>query len=387
MDNLIIVGNVADNPFVEDIAHQFNQGEDYSDLISLKSFLNGEFCPRFIVDESDWENIGRKLEGKRVLVVSTSAAGHSRDELAMRNLLITRAANDNGAAEVILLEPDLYYSAQDRGPRLEHGITDFKRDRADYKTFDGQPFSARLYAELLQNAGTKEVVTVHNQSHSVKSIFMDRLSGHFHNLLPASVYADYIQGSDVVDAKNLVLCAPDKGALPFVQKVQGELGTPEIPILAMTKIRRDERDVEVALSPESPLKLPDVKGKAVAVLDDMVRTGRTIVQCCRLIKSAQPARVVFFVTHFFSSPEGRIILNDPSIDEIVTTNSIPHILNRDMQGRLRRKMVVLKIESWISRYLMTLFGGEPEKVSGSLYSEDMSSKNPRWRGKMGPLFL
>ena len=115
--DLIIVGNVADNPFVTDIAHFFHQEEDYSDLISLKDFSNSEFCPRFIVDEDDWQTIGRKLNNSIVLIVSTTIGMHTRNDLAMRNCLIARAAKDNGADRVILLEPDLYYSAQDRGPR------------------------------------------------------------------------------------------------------------------------------------------------------------------------------------------------------------------------------------------------------------------------------
>ena len=61
MSDLIVVGSVADSPFASDIGHYLRQREDYSDLISLKSFLNTEFCPRFIVDEENWSNIGRKL--------------------------------------------------------------------------------------------------------------------------------------------------------------------------------------------------------------------------------------------------------------------------------------------------------------------------------------
>ena len=179
MDNVVVVANVADNPFAEDISHSMGQAEDYSDLISLKDFLNSEFCPRFIVDEEDQEHIGDKLEGKQILIVSTSMGLYTRQDLAMRNCLIARAAKDNGADRVVLLEPDLYYSAQDRGPRVEHGLTRFKRDAEDYKKFDGQPFSARLYADMLQESGVDEVVTVHNHSFSVRAIFMDRFSGHF----------------------------------------------------------------------------------------------------------------------------------------------------------------------------------------------------------------
>jgi len=386
MQNLIVVGNVADNPFVIDVAHYLHQDEDYSDLISLKDFTNSEFCPRFILDENDWTNIGQQLKNKTVVIVSTSIGVNTRNDLAMRSFLIARAAKDNGADRVVLLEPDLYYSAQDRGPRVEHGLTDFERDASDFKKFDGQPFSARLYADLLEDAGVDEVVTVHNHSFSVRNVFMDRFSGHFHNLQPAEVYADYMKSSDVVNADNLVVCAPDKGAVKFAQEIQCEMGCPETSLLVMSKERQDEHTVRLQISGDSQVRMEDIEGKDVVVVDDMVRTGNTTVECSRLIRQGNPHRVVFMVTHLFSHREVRAKLNDPSIDEIVTTNTIPQVLNRDMQGRLRNKMVVLKIEPWVAKHLYMLLGGKMHKGARRLYAVDMSSKNPRWRGKMGPLF-
>lgn len=386
MNNLIIVGAVADNPFVEDIIQYLHQREDYSDLISLKTFLNTEFCPRFIVDESDWDHIGDKLDGKHILIVSNSMGSFTRNDLAMRNCLIARAAKDNGAHAVTLLEPDLFYSAQDRGPRKEHGLVGFERDLKDYKKFDGQPFSARLYADLLQRAGVDGVITVHNHSCSVKSIFMDRFSGKFHNLEPTELYAGYMLDSDVVENKNIVLCAPDKGATPFVKEVEEVLHMADVPTLTIDKARSDEREVTVKIADNSPLKLEDIAGKDVVILDDMVRTGKTVVECCNLLRKGNPRKIVFFVTHFYSSREGRVNLNDDALDEIITTNTIPQILNRDTQGRLRHKMVVLLIQKWISRYILDLIGEDQTRLSEPFYREDMSSKHPRWRGKMGPLF-
>ncbi len=386
MNNVVIVGSVADNPFVEDIAHHLNQHMDYSDIISLKTFHNSEFCPRFILDEDNWDNIGRKLEGKQVLLVSTSQNDVSRNDLAFRNCLIARAAKDNGADRVTLLEPDLFFSAQDRGPRTEQGLTAFARDAADYKKFDGQPFSARMYADILKFSGVDEVVTVHNHSSSVKNIFMDRFSGNFHNLQPADVYADYMIASDVVNEKNLVLCAPDKGALPFVREVHAEFKNPDIPILIIDKERSGERAICMEVSNKSDISLAEIKGRDVVVIDDMVRTGSTIVKACSLLRSGSPRKIVFLVTHFYTSQEGREKLNSPVIDEIVVSNTIPQILNRDMQGRLRKKMVVLRISRWIAGHLGHTIGTKTLMLKPPYYIEDMSSKNPRWQGGLGPLF-
>ncbi|MBN1685619.1 MAG: ribose-phosphate pyrophosphokinase [Spirochaetales bacterium] len=386
MKEIVIVGSASENAFVEDIAHHLNQHEDYLDIISLKTFLNTEFCPRFIVDEHRTDNIGNKLAGKEVVIVTTSFPPLSRDELAMRNFLIARAAKDNGADRVCLLEPDLFYSAQDRGPRPEHGITDFERDLDDFRKFDGQPFSARLYADLLKMSGVDAVVTVHNHSSAVEKIFMDRFSGNFYNLTPAEVYASYLRESDIVRLGNLVLCAPDEGAKKFVEKVHRTVGDDSVEMLFLEKCRRDERDIELCFSESSPIRLQDIRDRDVIVIDDMVRTGTTIAECCKLLKEYNPRRILFFVTHFYSSREGRTNLNTPAIDEIVTTSTIPSILNRDMQGRLRHKLVVLKISRWISNYILKVVDPDAGELRPPLYKEDMSSKNPRWHGTMGPLF-
>ncbi|HDQ14731.1 MAG TPA: ribose-phosphate pyrophosphokinase [Sediminispirochaeta sp.] len=385
MENVLLIGSVADNPVVEDLAHHLRQEEDYSDLISLKSFLNTEFCPRFIIDEENWDNIGYKLKGKTVLLVSTNQGWNTRDELAMRNFLIARAAKDNGAERVILFEPNLFYSAQDRGPRPDQGLK-MERSVKDYKKFDGQPFSARLYADLLKASGVDEVITVHNHSISVAEIFSRTFGGLFHDLKPADLFASYMMDSDVVQEEKLVLCAPDKGALKFVLQVKEELKTDDVPLVYMSKERSDERKVEIKLAPDSDIGLDEVRGKVVAVIDDMVRTGNTIMETCHLLKEAGAERIVFFVTHFYSSRECRVNLNDKVLDEIVTTSTIPDILNRDVQGRLRHKMVVLQLSRWVSNYILELLGHKEMQLPPPLYSEDMSSKNPRWRGKMGPFY-
>ena len=386
MSDLIVVGSVPDCPFASDIGHYLGQLEDYSDIISLKSFLNTEFCPRFIIDSENWKNIGTKLKNKKIIITSTAMGEYSRNELAMHNFLVARAAKDNGAERVVLLEPDLFYSAQDRGPLREHGITAIVRDEADYKKFDGQPFSSRLYADLLKSSGIDEVVTVHNHSASVQNIFMDRFQGHFHHLLPSKVYAQYLNDSDIVDIDKLILCSPDKGAFDFVNSVQKEINLPDVRILRMHKERSGERDVDVYVDYDSELDLGDIEGKDIVVIDDMVRTGNTILECCKLIRKGNPRRIIFMVTHFYSSREGRITLNDPAIDEIVTTSTIPKILNRDMQGRLRHKMVVLRIARWISDYITRIPGMNGMPLDGPLYTEDISSKNPRWKGQLGPRF-
>jgi ribose-phosphate pyrophosphokinase len=383
--DIIVVGNSSDDPFAIDVAYAMGQTEDIADLISMKTYANSEFCPRFISDEHDLTRIGNKLAGRTVVIVSTSSRVVSRQTLAMRTLLIARAAKENGAARVVLVEPDLYYSAQDRGPRRDLGDTQFERDIGDLKKFDGQPFTAKLYAELLKIAGVDCVLTVHNHSFAVQNMFRQVFEGQFHNLMPFDIYVDYLRNSNIVkygpEGEGLALCAPDQGARAFVKEMFTRLGLPKARFILLDKERSGEREVEITLHRESESTFEEIRGHDVVLMDDMVRTGSTVVKTCQFLKQIQPGRLVFAVTHFYASEEGREKMASTALDEILTLNTLPTILNRDEQGRLRRKMVVLKIESWLARRLREVVG-LPPATGGSLYQIDMSSKNPRFIRKI-----
>lgn len=385
LSDVIVVGNSSDDPFAIDVAYSVGQTEDIADLISMKTFANSEFCPRFISDENDFSRIGHHLDGKTVVIVSTSSRSVSRQTLAMRTMLMARAAKENGAVEVVLVEPDLYYSAQDRGPRRELGENPEERDLRDLKKFDGQPYTAKLYGQMLKLAGVDRVLTVHNHSVAVQRMFHEIFEGRFHNLMPYEIYVDYLKNSDIVqyrpDGEGLALCAPDQGARDFVKEMYRQLGLPKAKFILLDKERSGEREVQIKLHPQSESTFEEIHGHDVVLLDDMVRTGSTVVKTCQFLKQIEPGRLVFAVTHFYASEEGRQKMANTAIDEILTLNTLPTILNRDEQGRLRRKMVVLKIEGWLGRQLCRILGLEV-RPSSSLYQIDMSSKNPRFIRKI-----
>ena len=383
--NVVVVSNSSDNPFAIDVAYAMGQHEDIADIISMKHFMNSEFCPRFISDEADFDNIGRKLDGKTVIIVSTTSHVQSRQELAMSNFIIARAAKENGAERVILVEPDLFYSAQDRGPSKDLGQTSFDRDIKDIKKFDGQPFTAKLYAQMLKFSGVDTVMTIHNHSDSVQQIFSEVFDGDFHNLIPYEIYAHYLLNSDILsygkDGEGLVLCAPDKGARDFVKQMYNTLGLTKAKFIMLDKERTAERKVDITLHKESEHTFEGLDGASIVLFDDMVRTGSTIIKSCQFLKQINPERMVFAVSHFYASNEGRERMAHPALGEILTLNTLPTILNRDEQGRLRKKMVVLKVEKWLAQELCNILD-LPQTHEPNPYKIDMSSKNPRFKRKI-----
>ncbi|HJL93638.1 MAG TPA: ribose-phosphate pyrophosphokinase [SAR324 cluster bacterium] len=395
MNNHIIVSNVSDASFALGVGYAHSQKIDISDIIALKTFINNEFCPRFLQDHVTEENLGHGLKGKSVYIVSTHSAYHSRDELAMRNYLIASAAKENGANFVALVEPDLFYSAQDRGPRtMDHPqVSDF----ASREKFVGQPCSAEIYAQLLRTSGVDSVMTVHNHKPDVMRKIYERVNPggnsrgipSFLNLDIAPLIANYILRSGLVRLWNygehVGFVAPDDGAAEFVARVRELSGLHNSVIVTFKKTRYGQREVTVDLSDDVEL----LKGRDIFILDDMVRTGGTIAANISAIAESsrcRPANIFFYSTHATISPEARENLNSPYLNQFITSNTIPSVLNRDDQGRLRKKIVVLKIEKWIANAIRhcledaqlpdEIYGINSVTQSDDFYEVDLSTKNP-----------
>ena len=389
-NDLMIVSNWSDASFALDTAHHVGQEPQVSDVISLKTFANTEFCPRFISDASDLEHIGRHLCGKRVYLISTSSPQHTRAELAMRNLLIASAAKENGAERVVLVEPDLFFSAQDRGP---HSSDHPQMTGPDaYKKFDGQPASAHLYAQMLRGAGVDQVVAVHNHKPGVLKNIYDEVFGTngersaFFNLDIAYLVAHYILqvANPQRLGENVGLVAPDQGAEDFVRSVQRFTGLRDAEVVVLEKQRHGQRSVEMTL----PANAYRLKDREVFILDDMVRTGGTIATAASLLhenEETRPKRIYFYCTHTYISPEARENLHAGALTEFATTNTLPNVLNRDDQGRLRQKIVVLKIEAFLADAILHCLEGREDPAdryhphrlqqAGAYYQLDFSSRN------------
>ena len=67
-DSIVVTGTFTDDSFAMDVAQFLGVRGDISDEVSLKTYANSEFCPRYISDIEDLERVGRYLEGKVVII-------------------------------------------------------------------------------------------------------------------------------------------------------------------------------------------------------------------------------------------------------------------------------------------------------------------------------
>ncbi len=317
---------------------------------------DGEYKSVFRVPDtsSKPERIGRGLEGKTVYIISTDSTKYTRQELTMHNYLIAQTARYNGAAAVVLVQPNLWYAAQERGV---HDITHSRMQTLEQKLrFDGEGPSLRFVAELYKVAGVDAILTVHTHcSESVRRIFTEvyQRDGVVFDLDISRIVGQYfgpqqMNGQISIENKgeNIVFVAPDEGAASFVDKVWHATQLPNASLIYGLKKRRDETSVQITFNRTSE-NYHGYNKKILILCDDMIRTGGTLARNVDLLYTpdASPARVILYATHS-SLQEANERLNTPRIHDIVVTNTVPTVFQQC--GELEDVLTVLEIGGYVA---------------------------------------
>jgi ribose-phosphate pyrophosphokinase len=150
--------------------------------------------------------------------------------------------------------------------------------RQDKAFLAGEAVSVRALANLIQ-MGASEIYTVDAHSERASRYFDVRWT----ELSAAPAIADYLENLSV----DTVL-APDKGALERAKQVAGLLNCESD---YLEKRRIDSYTVEVST------KSLDVDGKAVAIVDDIISTGGTIVKATEQLREHGAKTVIAACTH------------------------------------------------------------------------------------------
>ncbi len=213
-------------------------------------------------------------------------------------VLVQSTYPDPKIVELFLLQDAL---VEGRARRLTLVIPYFGYGRQDKRFESGEPVSARAVARRLQvHADAVVTVSVHNPE--VLSFFdvpAKDVSG-----MPA--IARYLKGRDV----DLVL-APDGNAERFAHEVGDALGA-EWDFLEKRRI--DSFTVEM-----KP-KAMDVKGRSVAIVDDVISTGSTIVTATKMLREQGAERVSAACVHGVFA--GNALQRLHGCDEVVATDTL-----------------------------------------------------------------
>lgn len=230
-------------------------------------------------DGERYVRLAGSVRGETVVVIQSTYPSDKIVEL----FLLQDALTEGGARTVRLVIPYFGYGRQDK------------------KFEAGEPISARALARRL-GLEADEIFTVSVHNPEVLRFFESPakdVSG-----MPA--VARYLKGEGV----DLVL-APDANAQRFAREVGSALG---VGWDFLEKTRIDSFTVEV-----EP-KAMDVKGRSVAIVDDVISTGTTIATAAKMLRDQGARRVVAGCVHGVFA--GNALTRLQACDEVVATDTL-----------------------------------------------------------------
>ena len=181
--------------------------------------------------------------------------------------------------------------------------------RQDRHMVSGDSFALKVFANLLNALNFNKVFVLDPHS--------DAAAAAINNCVVIAQESCLMQSETLrraIGNRELMLVAPDAGALKKIHNVAKASGAQEYAIL--TK----ERDVATGNLTGFALVAGDVAGKDLLIVDDLCDAGGTFIGSAQVLRDAGARSVSLYVTHGVFSKGVENLLNN-GIDAIYTTTS------------------------------------------------------------------
>lgn len=256
-----------------------------SKLRKLPGWQRGLFSVSRYQNRELFIQVKTTVQGETCAILAETAPP---DESLLSLLLLAHTLKKEGAKEIIAIIPYLGYSRHDRQET-------------------GRDLATLWLGESLQMSGVTEVVTIDAHSTIDSELFPIPIR----SLSPAKVLAKALHP---FPPDTTTIVAPDVGAIDNCENVRNALGK-NVAIVHCEKKRSRGR--------VSSLLNGKVQGHAVLV-DDMIDTGRTLLECLKRLRSAGVRSSIVLVSHgVCSGSEWRKLLSR-GVEHIYCTDTIPH---------------------------------------------------------------
>ncbi|MFH1505831.1 MAG: ribose-phosphate pyrophosphokinase-like domain-containing protein [archaeon] len=387
--------------YSEYIAQNLGLSYELGDVVDLRDMSGGEFNPQFFPTNRD-EDRPVSCKGKTVYLVVPQGPGVKPEELFGRISFMTDAAKEDGAKEVVLVEPDLPYSRQDRGPN------------EDPETINliGTGRSALVQARTLHTAGIYRGLTmdVHNPrvvkiwddtwgveegDHALHNISLSFLASYYFRHF-SSLYKK-VGDRKPVREEDIVFVACDSGARHNTEETMKYMGLEGAPILQLTKGRRVANKPDAVEIKEHKLIGTDsLEGKTLIVREDILDTTGTLGRSMDWIfitheelahEYGKPKEFYFFAPHaifgafgaeYISQMQGRqkkaaSRFQDRAV-EMVVTDSRPYVADTMHENKFKRTLTTLRTARIVIDAIRTFHAGESIEDRYSFGSPDEIDK-------------
>jgi ribose-phosphate pyrophosphokinase len=211
-------------------------------------------------------------------------------------MIIHKCKKDN-ASKITVIIPYMAYARQDKA------------------FLEGEIISIAVLAQVIENFGVDEVLTVdiHNE------VSLSYFSVNIKNVTAIPVLAEYIKNNITIDKSFII--SPDAGGIKRANKFAQLL---KLPMLCLKK-KRDRTTGFVSIDENIGMK---VDGMNAILVDDMISTGGSIVKACEVLQKQKIANITVLCTHAILVDNAFEKIINSGVKEIISTNSVPSICSK-----------------------------------------------------------
>jgi ribose-phosphate pyrophosphokinase len=223
--------------------------------------------------------------------VIIQSASTPPDENYMELFIMVDALKRSGAKTIKAIIPYLGYERQDHIFR------------------EGEAVSLEVIAEILKTVGVTEVYSFDLHSPKIPEIFTIPT----HELSALEIFAEKIKKE--FNLSEIVLVSPDMGGIRRIRKISEMLGN--VPYATITK----NRDLSSGEINDSGIE-GDVRGRSAIVVDDMISTGKTMVEGAEMLIEKGALKVFVYATHAVLARDAGKLLQHSIIERVVVSDTI-----------------------------------------------------------------
>jgi ribose-phosphate pyrophosphokinase len=210
-----------------------------------------------------------------------------------------KKCTDDSAKNIIVVVPYMAYARQDSA------------------FLEGEVVTAELLAKMYENFGARSMVTVDIHSSRALSYFQKRM--YSINVSAIPLLADYAKSKLGMNIINSITVSPDEGGFMRAKSFALQLNNN----VTCLKKTRDRSTGEIKVDYLASLNGARIQGRDIALIDDIVSTGSTIIKAAEILKSGGCRGITVMCSHALMTEESIKQIKASGVDKIVTTNSVP----------------------------------------------------------------
>jgi len=240
-------------------------------------------------DQEIFVEVFENVRGEDMFILQPTS-NPANDNL-MELLIMTDALRRSSAARITAVIPYFGYARQDR------------------RTKTRTPISAKLVANLIQEAGVNRVLTMDLHAAQIQGFFDIPVD----NLYASPVFALDIMNQFAGSMDDVMVVSPDVGGVGRARELAKRIGAP----LSIVDKRR-EKPGEVA----EMTVIGSVEGKKCFIVDDMCDTAGTLCKAADLLMDHGATEVHAYISHGVMSGPAVERITSSSMKSLVITDSI-----------------------------------------------------------------